>query len=316
MNQEQIIIQSHYDQRKLVGSYYHADDPRCILVLVHGMCEHRLRYHHFLTYLSNRNISCLMFDTRGHGESVHDKDELGYFNDTKGDAIISDLDQIINYAHTLANGLPVLLLGHSMGSLIVRTYFKQYGHKVKALIVCGSPSQNPLVPTALALSKALQLLYGEMHRSNLMQKLIFGTYAKEFTGTLSENSWLTRNKEIVKQYDNDPLCGFTFTLNGFDNLFNLLKRTYSDPVNPLVDLNTPILYLCGSKDPVIVSVKKWEEAINHMRSLGFKRIRAKCYDQARHELLNELNKDEVYADIYQFIDDVLTNLERERNMHA
>ena len=301
MNIIQCSLQSNFDQQPLIGTYYQADKPQAMLVMVHGMCEHRLRYHDFQTYLANHEISSLMFDTRGHGQSVQSNDELGFFNDCQGDALINDLDQIINYAYTLVDNQPVILFGHSMGSLIVRTYFKKYGYKVKGLIVAGSPSENPLVDVALTVSKTLQHIHGTMHRSSFMQKMVFGTYAKQFTNTFSDSAWLSRDQEIVKQYDDDPLCGFIFTLNGFDNLFHLLKRTYHDPLDPLVHLNTPILYLAGSKDPVIVNVNKWHQAIDHMRKLGFKQIQAKCYDNARHELLNETNKNNVYEDILQFL---------------
>ncbi len=141
---------------------------------------------------------------------------------------MEDLHQITMLAKERFPGKPVILFGHSMGSLVVRKYIKKYDHEIDKLIVCGSPSANPLVGAALAMVRAEKAIKGDRHRSMTIQKLAFGSYTKNLSGSLSGNAWLSVDTDNVKNYDKDKMCGFVFTLNGFRNLFLLMKQVY-DP---------------------------------------------------------------------------------------
>lgn len=305
MKQQELVLQSNYDQLNLHGTYYQCDQPKAIMVIHHGMCERRIRYAHFCNYLQAHNINSIIFDMRGHGESIVTKKELGFFNDTNGQALLNDLDQIITYAKQLSPNLPLILFGHSMGSLIVRTYAKTHNSNIDALVVCGPPSQNKLVPIALSFAKSLQKIHGEYYRSTFMQNIVFGTYAKQFTATWTTNAWLCTDPEVVKAYDKDPLCGFIFTLNGFINLFTLLKRCYSSKEVNITNNQLPIFFIAGEKDPCIISTKDFNKAVNSFRKYGFSLIKSKLYPNCRHEILNETIKLEVYNDIIQFINDMI-----------
>ena len=195
----------------------------------------------------------------------------------------------------------VILFGHSMGSMVARKYIKKYDKEIDKLILCGSPSNNPLVDIGLGLAKAIKYVKGENYRSPLLQKMTFGKYNNKFKNSTSPNAWICSNTQTVEDYDNDKLCGFTFTVNGFENLFNLVKSIYNKDDWALNNLTLPILFIAGSDDPVIINKDKWKQSQDFLHSLGYNNIKSKLYDGLRHELLNETNKETIYKDIIDFI---------------
>lgn len=274
--------------------------PKGIVVISHGMAEHKERYIPFINFLSENGYIVFIHDHRGHGKSIKDKNDLGYFYDDTGKGIILDLHQIINYAKNIYSNLPIYLFGHSMGSMVVRKYLKEYDNEIDKLVVCGSPSKNKAASLAILLVKILIKIKGKKYRSALVNKLAFANYNKNFKDSHSENSWLCSNNEEVQKYDNDNLCGYIFTLNGFFNLFLLMKDIYSKKGYLVQNQKLPILFIAGALDPVIINEKDWQYAQKFLNRVGYLNINCKLYPNMRHEILNELAKNNVYNDILIF----------------
>lgn len=273
-----------------------------ILHFVHGMQEHRKRYDHVLEFFSKMGYICAISDLRGHGENITTRDDLGHFP-TKGvTTLVNDVVSFNEYLKKIYPGLPIILIGHSMGSLIVRAYAKKHSHDISALIVCGSPSNNPLTKPGKLLINIIALFRGWHYRSNFVTNAIVGTFDKPFILEGQKNSWLTRDGDAVDRFNRDPLCGVPFTLNGYKTLLNLITTVYSDEGWKHINKELPIMFISGGDDPCKISDKKWKESVNHLKSVGFHNIFSKLYPNMRHELFNEIDKDEVFMDILKFLE--------------
>ena len=185
--------------------------------------------------------------------------------------------------------------------MAVRMYIKKYDSEIDKLIVCGSPSKNPLVDVALFVVRLQKLFKGDRYRSRLIQNLAFGSYNKNIDKPISDNAWLSSDENNVQNYDSDDLCGFIFTLNGFRNLFLLMKEIYITSGWALKNKDLPIMFIAGRDDPVIVSEDKWNESREFLQKLGYTNVRGKLYKGLRHEILNENIKENIYDDIVKFM---------------
>ena len=272
-----------------------------IVQIAHGMAEHKERYYSFMEYLVSNGYLAIIHDHRGHGVSVKTQEDLGYFYDDKAEYIVEDMYQITKQMKEQYPDKKLILFGHSMGSMVVRKYIKKYDKDIDQLIVCGSPSKNPYVGLALIMVKILKIFKGEHHRSNLVQKLAFASYNKKIENPISENAWVCANEETVKEYDKDKLNGFIFTLNGFQNLFTLMKDIYTKQGWELKKKDLPIFFIAGQDDPVIVSQKDWQKAQNFLKEIGYQNVSEKLYQGMRHEILNEKDKKTVFEDILKWI---------------
>ncbi len=295
-------ITSNQDGLKLSVLEYVPKNPKAIVQIAHGMSEHKHRYEELMEFLCDKGFLCVASDHRGHGKSVKDEKDLGYFYDDKGDFIVEDFHQITNYIKDKNPGLPVYLLGHSMGSLVVRKYIKKYDKDIDKLVVCGSPSEINLTGFAIFLTKFISLFKGDHHRSKFINKISIGSYDKIFKRE-PKYSWLNSNPEEVKAYKNDELSGFTFTTNGFLNLFSLLKDTYSKKGWNLNNPDLKILFIAGEDDPAIVNKSAWLNSMTFLREIGYKNIDYILYAGDRHEVLKETNKDEVFNDLLKFFNE-------------
>lgn len=311
---EEFTLKSNHDGLVLGVSLRIPAAPKGIVQLVHGMAEHRERYHDFMDYLAERGYVVIIHDHRGHGASVASEDDYGYFGKDSVNGIISDVHQITKYVKQRFPGLSLTLFGHSMGSLVVRCYMKKYDADVSRLIVCGSPSNNPGAGPAIAISKFLRVFRGDRHRSNLINNLAFSNYNKrsaklaksnnnlDATYDNSPNAWIVSDPAVVAAYDADERDGFVFTLNGFITLFSLMKRAYSPKDWQMRNPSAPILFIAGADDPCIISHKKFNEAVDFMRARGYQDVVSKLYPKMRHEILNERGKLEVWSDILGWIE--------------
>ena len=272
-----------------------------IFQIAHGMCEHKERYYNFMEYLTNQGYITIINDHRGHGESIKKRNDLGYFYDETGEFIVEDLHQVTEYIKEMYPDKEVSLLGHSMGSMVVRKYIKKYDNEIKNLIVCGSPSKNELIDLGLILVEVKKFFQGEKHRSNMLQKLALKKNNIKFKDAKSDNSWICSDKRTVEVYDQNDLCGFTFTINGFKNLFKLMKHIYIKKGWEMQNKDLPILFIAGSDDPIIGNKEKWRKSQEFLKELGYKNVTGKLYQGLRHEILNEKNNEKIYKDILDFI---------------
>lgn len=274
---------------------------RGIVQLVHGMCEHKERYIPFMKFLSEHGYICVIHDHRGHGSSVRDSQDLGYFYEGGYLAMIQDIRMVSEWVKSEYRGLSVILFGHSMGSMAVRSYIKRYDNSISGLVVCGSPSYNPGIVFGKILARLYSSVYGSRCRPRLIQTIAFGMFNRRFRKEGSSNAWICSDPEIVASYDSNPLCSFQFTANGFRNLFSLMQDAYGKKGWQLYNPHLPILFISGKEDPCLVSGKKFHQSVRFMEKCGYDDVTSHLYPEMRHEILNEKGKKEVWEDILEFI---------------
>lgn len=294
---ERLKINSSCDNLPLDVIISTCADPKGIVQIAHGMCEYKERYLDFINNLNQNGYIVIIHDHRGHGKSVLNENDLGYFYNDGASAIVEDIYLLSKYIKIRFNDLPLYLLGHSMGSLIVRNYIQKYDYEIDGLIICGSPSYNKLTKVGKVVCKLFMVVKDERYCSKLMQKMFFGAFNKRFD---KQNEWICSDRNIVDAYNQDPLCTFIFTINGFYNLLTLMQRTYQS-IDYSINSELPILFISGRDDPCLINEKAFKQAVNHIKNNGYKDVNVILFDKMRHEILNEQNKQEVYNSIINFL---------------
>ncbi len=320
MKREEFNLQSQHDNLKLGVSLRIPDGrPRGILQLVHGMAEHRERYHDFMDFCAEQGLIVIIHDHRGHGASVKANEDYGYFYRDGVNGIVSDVHQVTDYIKNRFPGLPLILFGHSMGSLVVRCYMQKYDADVNGLIVCGSPSKRFGAGMGKFVASFLSVFLGDHHRSKFVNSLSFSNYNAKSAKlardngqkvTMNEhypsaNSWVVSDPAVVAAYDADERDGFTFTLNGFKVLFELMRRAYRKTGWKMQNPDAPIFFISGADDPCILTPKDFQKAVDFMRMRGYRNVSSKLYPHMRHEILNERGKMEVWRNIVDWVNQVL-----------
>lgn len=303
MKQNTFTIPASSDNLRLSILTITPDDaPRAVVQLIHGMAEHKERYIPLMEFLASQGYACVINDLRGHGESVLDPKDLGFFYKGGWKAIVEDEKWVTDWIRTKFENLPVFLFGHSMGSLIARCYCKNYDDAIQGLIVCGSPSADSMVGMGKFLAFFTRAVNGGRYVSSYLANLATGSFSNKFKTDSSRNSWICSDQEVVRAYDADPLCGFPFTVNGYTGLFNLLQETYSRKEWNVHNSNLPIFFIAGEKDPCIGNKRKFARATEFMREVGYMDVTSKLYPGMRHEIHNEIGKEVVWRDIADTLD--------------
>ena len=275
-----------------------------IVQIVHGMAEYVDRYAGLAEYLNQYGILVAGNDHIGHGHSADEKD-YGYFGKKGGwNYLIEDVEELRKILADKYPGVPYVILGHSMGSFITRNYLSRHGGKgLSGAIIEGTAGPNPALGAGMALAKFIRSFSGPRYKSWLIQMLAFGSYAKGIEGAKTTYDWLTRDDAVVQEYIEDDRCGFTFTLSGFIDLFTLLKNIDTDEWYQSFPKSLPAFFIAGSKDPVGACGEGPTYVANKLKDLGCK-TELKIYEGMRHELHNEIGKEEVYEDIKNFVESV------------
>ncbi len=303
MKEENIKIISDQDSLELDCLLIKPNkEIKAIVEIAHGMNEHKERYIDFMKFLAKNGYASFIHDHRGHGKSIKNNNDLGYFYEDNASYVVEDLHQINEYLKNKFKDKKIILFGHSMGSMIVRKYISKYAHTIDGLIVCGSPSKNNASKLGLKVVKLLKSIKGERYRSEFVKKLMFGGFDKKGS---EPNSWVCHNKEILKLYNEDELCKYTYTLNGYENIIKLMIDIYNPKIYNRNNLDLPIYFIAGNDDPVIKSKKDFNEAINFLKKIGYHNIDNTLYDDMSHEILNEINNNLVYDDILNWLNKII-----------
>ena len=281
-------------------------EVRAIVQLSHGMVEFIDRYKPLAEDLARRGILVTGHDHLGHGGSIRTKDDYGYFAEPDGNrAVLDDLHAMTTLTKQLYPGVPYFLLGHSMGSFYARQYLCEYGAELDGAILMGTGYQpKALVTLARTVCRVLAVFFGWQHRSKLVRDLSFLGYNKGLEGR-TPHDWLNRDPAEVDKYRADERCMFTFTLNAYYSMFTGILRLYDPDFLNRMPKDLPLLFLAGDADPVGEQSKGVQRAIDSLKAVGVQNITQKFYPGARHELLMELNRQEVFADIGNWLDQQL-----------
>ena len=280
--------------------------PLGIVQLAHGMCEYVQRYDAVARALCAEGFVFCGNDHLGHGNTAPDEEELGYTAPRGGaDFLVEDVHTMTRLARAAFPGLPVVLYGHSMGSFVARSYLMHDGTELSGAIISGTA--GPQAPAGLAqrLARMLAKTHGDHHRSAFLSSLAFGSYNRRFREEDDPHSWLTRDRAVREKYRNDPFCTFIFTAAGFDTLFELLHTVSRRDWAQRVPKKLPILLLSGDMDPVGNYGKGVRTVCERLQKAGCN-VRLALYEGGRHEMHNETNCTEVYADIIAFVKEVST----------
>ena len=273
------------------------EQPKAVVVFVHGMAEHKERYYPFMTYLSEQGFACVIYDQRGHGATAVNPDDLGYFGQNGVQKLVEDTLTVVLWAREKYNGLKVFLFGHSMGSMVVRCFTKKYDAQIDGLVVCGSPSNNGASGLGILVTHIIQVFKGDRFRSKKVALMMFGPHTKKFKAEGMRNAWLSTNKANVEEYNADPLCGFLFTLNGYRVVMQLIQETYSPKGWAVKTPGMPVHFLAGSEDPCIITREAFDKAVDFFRDYGYRKVTSQVYPGLRHEVLNEVGKEGVWEDV-------------------
>ena len=295
-------LQSEWDGLRMYGLVYEPEaEPRAVIQLVHGMCEYKERYQKTMEYFCSKGYVVACHDQRGHGQSVFSEEDSGYFGDKTGNAIVQDAVQVTKYLKAEYPSLPLIVFGHSMGSMIARCMLQGNEELIDKLVICGTPNDNALVEIAIALTKTIALFRGKKHRSRMLAELSVGNGDKRFPGE-GRGAWLSSNRENIAEYFANPKSSFIFTCNGFENLFRLMRRAYNKKKYAVTKPDLPVHFVSGGDDPVMGNEIKWFKAVEALRAVGYTNVTGKLYQGLRHEILNEKDNEEVLLDLLAFFE--------------
>ena len=277
-------------------------NPVGVVQIAHGMGEHCGRYDNFASFLNANGYIVVAEDHRGHGKTCG-YDNRGIVEGDSYNDTVSDMIALTGYAEKKYK-LPIVLLGHSYGSFLSQAYIERNGEALSGVILSGSAYMNTAqVAFGRVVAKLQNALFGGKKPAKLIGKLSFGAYDKQFKSENQPFAWLTRDKEVVKAYLADDFCGGSFDMSiAFQkSFFEGLKTVYTTAALESIPKNLPVLIASGDKDPVGGNGSLVSKLYEEYKALGLADLDIKLYPEARHEIMNEINKDEVYSDFLAFI---------------
>lgn len=298
------IIEQTDGYKTTLYHFFDMAEPAASIIILHGMAEHHKRYLQFAEYLTRQNIDVYIYDHRGHGTDKQPED-LGYFGEPQGyERVIEDVLTVIRTVVKENRSDKLILMGHSMGSLIARNVIQKYD-SFDGVVLCGSTHPTFLkTQFGLMLSSLIRLIYGPRHRSPFFSHIMLGHKAYRKLCTKTPFDWLSRNHENIKEYINDPFCGFVCTISFYHNLLKLVSYAASPAYMRKTRNDLPIFIISGDHDPVGGMGKEINRLTSLYKKWDYEKVTAKLYPDCRHELINEINSDEVMKDIVSWIVDL------------
>ena len=283
-------------------------EPVAILQIIHGMQEYIDRYDEFANFLAEKGILVIGNDHLGHGKSVGDKGTYGYFcKNDPATVLVRDAHRLKKMTQEDYPGIPCFILGHSFGSFVAREYITRYGTGIKGAIIQGTAYMpTGTIRSLSGLVNFLQFIMGEKYRSNMVNNMAFKGYLSRIPDHKTNFDWLSHNDESIQKYIADPACNFVFTLNGFKTMADILKRVQDMDEMENIPKDLPVLITAGKEDPV----GGYGEAPTRLfaiytNELKMTKVELKLYDEMRHELQQEIGREKIYAEQYEWIKKVL-----------
>ena len=284
-------------------------EPKAVVQLVHGIAEHIERYDDFAQYLTKHGFLVVAEDHMGHGKSMVTNGIRGYFHGGWFSAV-EDTYQLMLDTQKKYPNIPYVLFGHSMGSFIVRTILSKYPDAgVCGCIISGTAWQPQLLlTTAISLCDSVCRANGSQNINERLHKLIFGGYNKRIEHVRTPFDWLTRDNKIVDAYISDPLCGFTATAGLLRDM--LMGIVYIQKPESICRMkkDLPVLFIAGGDDPVGNYGKGVKKAASAFKASGMQNVSTQLYPLCRHEVINEINREEVYTDLIEWIKTTINNI--------
>lgn len=290
---------------KEINAYKWTGDkkPKAIVYIVHGMVENAKRYDYLANKLVNEGYIVYSHDHRGHGDTDKTQDKRGYIADSEGfDILVENVEQLIENAKDENKGLELILFGHSMGSFVSLRYMQLNGKGIDRVILSGTDGKvKPISSIGIIIARLEIALCGRMHKSKLMDKLIFGGFNNKFKPARTEFDWICANKETVDEYIENPDYGFVCSASFYYDLMRGLKKLHRKEEMNKLKKNISFYIFAGDMDPVGQFGEGVKSLVKELNSYGLKNVKYKLYEGGRHEMLNEENRDEVIDDMIKYL---------------
>ena len=299
---EEFYLASNGAGRLHCGLWLPEGQPRAVVQIIHGIAEHIGRYDHFARFLTERGFAVCADDHMGHGLSVESGGVFGYFSGGWM-AAVRDERSLFEEMKKRFPAVPYFMLGHSMGSFLLRTYLYTYPGELTGAIISGTGWQPELALSAgLALCRLEQLRIGETGRSKLLKELMFGAYNKKFSPNRTPNDWICSDEAVVDAYTEDSLCGFDATVGLTRDMLTGISMNQKKENLAKMDKTLPVLFVSGMQDPVGAMGEGVLRTIDAFNRAGLTNVTIRLYPEGRHEMLNETNRTEVYADVLSWLE--------------
>ena len=277
-----------------------AGAPKAAIIIAHGMAEHAARYGRFAGELAARGYAVYAPDHRGHGRTAGD-DGLGWAGRDGWNGMLRDLDALAALVAERHAGAPLVLFGHSMGSVLAQRFAQLHGERLAGLILSGTLGAAPNIAAGIAVASMLRALLGDRAPSPL-QRTMFAGFNKGFAPQGTGFEWLSRDDAEVQKYADDPRCGFTFSNRLLLEMLRGYAQTWKPANERRIPVTLPVLFFSGALDPVGANTRSVTALAKRYRALGLRDVQVTFYPGARHETLNETNRDEVVRDVLTWLD--------------
>lgn len=273
------------------------------IIISHGMAETASRYERFASILTQNGYAVYAADQRGHGKTVKDPLLAGQAGEDALNRMLGDLHRLSVIIKEEIPSVPLFLFGHSMGAFLVQGYIARWGSELKGAILSGAAGPaNSLTVIGQIIAFLEKLRVGRTGRSRLLNTLSFGSFNKQFQPARTDFDWLSRDAQEVDKYIADPFCGGIFPAAFFFDLLKFLRQI-NNPVQLLnTPKNLPLYFFSGEKDPVGANTTGVKKLIKIYQKMGIEDLSFKFYEDGRHEMLNEINREIVIADVIQWLD--------------
>ena len=277
-------------------------EVKALLQISHGMCEYIERYEPVIDFLTGHGILVFGNDHLGHKTSAASDAELGYMGTKDGwRHMVEDVHKMTMLMKEQYPNLKLFLWGHSMGSFIARADAAYHGNDYDGLIICGTGGRSSAAKAGLKVIRMVRKFKGDRYRSKFLTNVMFGSYNKKYENPKTEYDWLTHDEAVIDKYMKDKYCTFTFTAAAYEDLVNVLLFVSSDEWDGMVPTNLPIFMISGDMDPVGDFGNGIKEVDSRLRKLNRADYSMKLYKDMRHEIHNEIGKEEVWNDILEFV---------------
>lgn len=286
--------------------WYGEEKPKAVVQIVHGIAEHIMRYEEYAEYLVEKGYAVVGEDHMGHGGSVSKKDTLGYFQGGWY-AAVDDTVKLMGLARERFGDVPYFLFGHSMGSFMARTILAKYPESgIAGCVICGTGWQSEaLLAVSIPTAKLICKREGEKTPSALLKQLAFGSYNNRVEHKRTDCDWLTRDDRTVNAYIADPLCGFTASAGLMRDMLTGIAYIQTKEALGAMNKQTPCFFIAGGDDPVGEYGKGVRNAAEAFKKAGMESVSTRIYPLCRHEILNEINREEVYEDVLEWMEKLI-----------
>lgn len=280
--------------------------PIGIVQLTHGMAEHIARYDDFARFLASNGFVVCGNDHLGHGKSIDERAQIGYMGEENGDKrLVDDMHILTKIMKKRNPDIPYFLFGHSMGSFCTRVYASHFGYELDGIILCGTGDLPPIINAAVDGIDLLVAKYGSTRRVDAVADVMNKGFSMLGDDKGNALAWLSENAENRLAYSNDELCGFTYTLAGYRDIYNIMREACDELWAYRLPENLKVMVISGAKDPVGMNGKGVLAVADQLAAAGFDPTTI-LYPGMRHEILNETEKEVVYNDVLKFLLSIYT----------